>query len=92
MEVFNIKNNIVPIIGIIRVVILWILSPIIFGAGWFGGWILMKIVGGAMASGLNTLFGTTRFVPELIPVVCGALAVIGSFFKATVSSSNVMTK
>lgn len=52
----------------------------------------MKIVGGAMASGLNTLFGTTRFVPELIPVVCGALAVIGSFFKATVSSSKVMTK
>lgn len=65
------KNNIGPIIGIIGVVILWILSPIIiFGAGWFGGWILMKIVGEAMASGLNTLFGTTRFVPELIPVVC----------------------
>ena len=82
------KNNIGSIIGIIGVVILWILSPIlIFGAGWFGGWILMKIVGGAMASGLNTLFGTTRFVPELIPVVCGALAVIGSFFKATVSLS-----
>lgn len=87
------QNNIGSIIGIIGVVILWILSPIlIFGAGWFGGWILMKIVGGAMASGLNTLSGTTRFVPELIPVVCGALAVIGSFFKATVSSSKVMTK
>lgn len=87
------KNNIGSIIGIIGVVILWILSPIlIFGAGWFGGWILMKIVGGAMASGLNTLFGTTRFVPELIPVVCGTLAVIGNFFKATVSSSKVMTK
>lgn len=47
----------------------------------------MKIVGEAMASGLNTLFGTTRFVPELIPVVCGALAVIGNFFKATASLS-----
>lgn len=83
------KNNIGSIIGaIIGAVILWIISPIlIFGAGWFSGWILMKIVGGSMVSGLNTLFGTTRFVPELIPVVCGTLAVIGNFFKANVSLS-----
>lgn len=82
------KNNIGPIIGIIGVVILWILSPvIIFGAGWFGGWILMKIVGGAVVTGLNTLFGTTRFMPDLIPVVCGVLAVVGSCFKTTVSNN-----
>lgn len=82
------KNNIGPIIGIIGVVILWILSPIIiFGAGWFGGWILMKIVGGAVVTGLNTLFGTTRFMPCLIPVVCGVLAVVGSCFKTTVSNN-----
>lgn len=82
------KKNIGPIISIIGVVILWILSPaLIFGAGWFGGWILMKIVGGAVVTGLNTLFGTTRFTPDLIPVVCGVLAVIGSCFKTTVSSS-----
>ena len=81
------KNNIGQIIGIIGVVILWILSPIIiFGAGWFGGWILMKIVGGVVVTGLNTLFGTTRFIPDLIPVVCGVLAVIGSYFKTTISS------
>lgn len=47
----------------------------------------MKIVGGAVVTGLNTLFGTTRFTPDLIPVVCGVLAVIGSCFKTTVSSS-----
>lgn len=83
------KNNIGSIIGaIIGAVILWIISPIlIFGAGWFGGWILMKIVGGAVVTGLNTLFGTTRFTPDLIPVVCGVLAVIGSCFKTIVSSS-----
>ncbi len=80
------KNNIGPIIGIIGVVILWILSPIIiFGAGWFGGWILMKIVGGAVVTGLNTLFETTRFTPDIIPIVFGTLAVIGNFFKTTVS-------
>lgn len=79
------KNNIGSIIG---AVILWIISPIlIFGAGWFGGWILMKIVGSAVVTGLNTLFGTTRFMPDLIPVVCGVLAVVGGYFKTTISSS-----
>jgi hypothetical protein len=67
--------------------IIWcIIKPIIiFGAGWFGGWILMNIVCGAVATGLNTLFETTRFMPDIIPVVCGTLAVIGNFFKTTVS-------
>ena len=60
---------------------------IVFGVGWFGGWILMKIVGGAVINGLNTLFGTTRFTPDIIPVVCGTLAVIGSYFKTTVNNS-----
>ena len=76
-------------IGVISgIIILCIIEPIIiFGAGWFGGWILMKIVGGAVVTGLNTLFGTTRFMPDIIPVVCGTLAVIGSYFKTTVNNS-----
>lgn len=74
---------------IIGIIILGIVEPIIiFGVGWFGGWILMKIVGGAVVTGLNTLFGTTRFMPDLIPVVCGALAIVGSYFKTTISSSS----
>lgn len=83
------ENKIGAVIGtIIGVIIICIIAPIItFGAGWLGGWILMKIVGGAVVTGLNTLFGTTRFTPDLIPVVCGVLAVIGSCFKTTVSSS-----
>ena len=76
------------IVAIVSVIILGIFLPvIIFGAGWFGGWILMKIVGGAVVTGLNTLFGTTRFMPDLIPVVCGVLAVIGSYFKTSVSNN-----
>lgn len=45
----------------------------------------MNIVGVAVATGLNTLFETTRFTPDIIPIVCGTLAVIGNFFKTTVS-------
>lgn len=83
------KDNVGAVVGvIIGVIILCIVEPIIvFGAGWFGGWILMKIVGVAVINGLNTLFGTTRFTPDIIPVVCGTLAVIGSYFKTTVNNS-----
>lgn len=83
------ENKIRAVAGaIIEVIILCIIEPIIiFGAGWFGGWILMKIVGGAVVTGLNTLFGTTRFMPDLIPVVCGVLAVVGSYFKTSVSNN-----
>lgn len=83
------KNNAGAIVGvIIGVIIICIIAPIItFGAGWLGGWILMKIVGGAVVTGLNTLFGTTRFMPDLIPVVCGTLAVVGSYFKTSVSNN-----
>ena len=76
------------IVAIVSVIILSIILPvIIFEAGWFGGWILMKIVGVAVINGLNTLFGTTRFTPDIIPVVCGTLAVIGSYFRTTVNKS-----
>lgn len=75
-------------VGCLTVIILAIIMPVItFASGWFGGWILMKIVGAAVVNGLNTLFGTTRFTPDLIPVVCGALAVIGSYFKSTSTNS-----
>ena len=66
-----------------------LLSPILtYCLGLFGGWILMKIVGSAVVTGLNILFGTTRFMPDLIPVVCGVLAVVGIYFKTSVGASN----
>lgn len=39
------KDNIGAVVGaIVGVIILYIIEPIItFGAGWFGGWILMNI-------------------------------------------------
>ena len=43
-------------------------------------------VGGAVVTGLDTLFGTTRFISELMFVVCGALTVIGSYFNITIQN------
>lgn len=69
------------IVVIITAVIMAILSPIItYLCGFFSGMILDLIVGDALIKGLNLLFNTTRFSNEMIPFICGALAVIGSFF------------
>lgn len=83
------KDNIGCFTAIFLLIAILIIEPvIIFGAGWFGGWILMKIVGAAVASGMNLLFDTSRFTPDIIPVVCGALAVIGSYFKSHQTNNN----
>lgn len=83
------KNDTGSVIAaIIGIVIFYIITPIImFGAGWLSGLILTQTVGGAVATGLNALFGTTRFTPDLIPVVCGVLTIIGSYFKTIVSNN-----
>ena len=71
-------------IGCLTLILVAIFAPvIIFACSWFGGWILMKIVGDAVANGFNTLFGVSRFVPDMIPIICGTLATIGSYFRTT---------
>ncbi len=74
---------------VIVTIILMFLSPLVgFACGWFIGWVLKWTVGGAVVYGLNVLFNTTRFTSDMLPVVCGVLAIIGSFFKDNSSSSN----
>ena len=61
-------------------------SPIIsFFCGYLTGSILEWVVGGMVVNGLNLLFNTTRFSTDMLPILCGALAVIGSFFKGSFS-------
>lgn len=82
------KDNSALLGGCLTVIILLIFAPVItFFCGWFGGWMLMNIIGDAVASGFNTLFGTTRFTPDMLPIVCGSLALIGSCFKSTNTTS-----
>lgn len=73
---------------IILTAVIFLLNPIlIYCLGWLGGWILSQIVGMAITNGFNILFDTTRFTPELIPITCGALAVVGNYFKTSVTKS-----
>ena len=59
-----------------------IFSPVIaFGISYFIGWIMSLCIGGVVANGLNMIFATDRFTPEVIPLFCGTMGLIGSFFR-----------
>ena len=74
------------IVGLIGALIF---SPvIIFGFAWVGGLILKMCVGDTIAFGLNLMFNTTRFTPEMIPLACATLATIGKYFKSTQTNNN----
>ena len=75
--------------AVVCFVIALIFGPIlIFVCGYITGMILRLTVGVALTNGLNVLFNTTRFTPDFLPIVCGGLAVVGSFFRNTNTSSS----
>lgn len=75
------KNCYVEIIS--TIIVMFIAPILVFLTGVVSGLILKWIVGGFVVDGLNLIFNTTRFSADKLPIVCGALAVIGSFFKTT---------
>lgn len=69
---------------IVSAIGLLVISPVItFGLGYFGGFILKILVGFPVSDGLNLIFETSRFTPDLIPISCATLATIGKYFKST---------
>lgn len=66
-----------------------IVSPILcFLGGYVSGLILNWTVGGFVVNGLNLILNTTRFTADKLPIICGALAVVGSFFKSSLSTKS----
>lgn len=78
------------ILGILFVVaVLLVISPFIsYWCAYFGGWIASITIGGILCDSLNTLFGTLRFTPDMLPEMAGALGWIGAFFKAVKTSNS----
>jgi len=75
--------------GCLAAIILVFLGPLLyFAGGYLTGLILKWIIGSTVVNGLNILFNTTRFTVDSIPIVCGALGVVGSFFKNTNTSNS----
>lgn len=70
--------------AIVLIAITVIIMPFIsFWLAYFGGWLASLVIGDSLCNALNTLFGTTRFVPAMLPWVAGALGWIGGYFKST---------
>lgn len=68
------------------IILIFFESLIYFAAGYLDGLILKWIIGGTVVNGLNLLFNTTRFTADTIPITCGALALMGSFFKSSITT------
>ena len=74
---------------LIMLVVVLIVSPILcFLGGYISGLILKLTVGGFVVNGLNLILNTTRFTADKLPIICGALAVVGSFFKSSLSTKS----
>lgn len=72
---------------IIVLIIIMIIEPVLYYfCGWITGHILKFFIGNTITNGLNYLFSTAKFTPEMLPITCGTLGVIGSFFKNSYSS------
>ena len=74
--------------AVATMILLVVIMPFInFWLAYFGGWIASLVVGGPLCEALNTMFGTTRFVPTMIPWIAGGLGWIGSYFKTRVNTN-----
>lgn len=70
-------------------IILIIFGPALsYFLGWITGNLLSWVIGDTVVNGLNYIFNTTRFTVDNLPMVCGTLGVIGSFFKSTTTTSS----
>ena len=77
------------LVWIILLIIIVIIEPVLYYFfGWITGYILKFFMGNTIVNGLNYLFNTVRFTPEMLPITCGTLGVIGSFFKNYNSSKD----
>ena len=73
---------------IIAFVILFIFGPA-FGAllGWLGGFLIELVLGAKPTEWLNLTFNTDRFAKGDLPKITAVLAIIGSYFKSSVSKN-----
>ena len=74
---------------LVMLIVTIIVAPILcFLGGYVSGLILNWTVGGFIVNGLNLMLNTTRFTADKLPIICGTLAVVGSFFKSSLSTNS----
>lgn len=77
------------LVGMIVLLIVFVVFYpfLLFWLGYFSGWIAKLIIGAKLAAALNMTFHTTWFTVEMLPMIGGALAWIGSFFKGAIKTA-----
>lgn len=65
------------------------MTPLVVMFGWFTGVILKFFCGNIISAGLNLLFNTSRFTPEVIPYITATLSALCGYFitRTTVQNS-----
>lgn len=78
------KKSDLGCLGMIIVAIIFIIvePALYYFFGWITGHLLNWLIGDKIVNGMNYVFETTRFTREMLPVTCGTIGVIGSFFKS----------
>lgn len=78
-------DDFLTIIGAIAIIaVAMIVMPFVsFWLAYFGGWVTSLVIGDTLANALNTLFNTTYFTKDIIPMCAGALGWVGGYFKAS---------
>lgn len=78
-------DDFLAILGAIALIIatVLVLPFISFWLCYFGGWVASITIGNILTDGLNTLFQTTWFTKDMIPLRAGTLGWIGSYFKTS---------
>ena len=75
--------------GVVSIAALVIILPFIsFWLAYFGGWICTILIGDTLANGLNSLFNTTHFTKDMIPLCAATLGWIGGYFKCRSTKIN----
>lgn len=85
------NSDIWEIVGEIIAIILLIIfgSAIVFFLGWVAGWFAKVTIGNILCAGINSLLaGSATITPSQLPIIGGALAWIGTFFKSLGSSGD----
>ena len=68
--------------GVVSIAALVVILPFIsFWLAYFGGWICTILIGDTLANGLNSLFNTSHFTKDMIPLCAATLGWIGGYFK-----------
>ena len=81
------KENIGCLVSLLLGIGLIIFAPALYYfGGWIAGHLLKWLIGDTIVNGMNYLFNTTRFTTDMLPITCGTLGVIGSFFKPSTST------